>query len=124
MFVSAVRWAAVAGLAARQPGRRASVPWPKAVAVACIPHYGKEERKECMSEIRSRLTAKGQTTIPRAVRKALQLNEGDVLEFELESGAARIRKAAPEDLAYLRLLEGSLAEEWLSPEDAEAFDDL
>lgn len=77
-----------------------------------------------MSAVRSKITAKGQTTIPRAVRRALRLSEGDVLEFELEEDGVRIRKAAPEDLAYLRLLEDSLAEEWLSPEDAEAFDDL
>jgi antitoxin PrlF len=77
-----------------------------------------------MAAIRSKLTAKGQTTIPRAVREALQLKESDLLEFQLEKDAVRIRNAAPEDLAYLRLLEESLAEEWLSPEDAEAFDDL
>jgi len=77
-----------------------------------------------MSAIRSKVTAKGQTTIPRAIRRALQLNEGDLLEFEVAEDSVRIRKAAPEDLAYLRLVEDSLAEEWLSPEDAEAFDDL
>lgn len=77
-----------------------------------------------MTAIRSKLTAKGQTTIPRAVRKALHLKEGDVLEFELDKDGARITKVAPEDLAYLRLLDDNLAEEWLSPEDAEAFDDL
>lgn len=77
-----------------------------------------------MTPIRSKLTTKGQTTIPRAVREALALKDGDVLEFEVEKDAVRIRKVAPEDLAYLRLLEECLAEEWLSPEDAEAFDDL
>jgi antitoxin PrlF len=77
-----------------------------------------------MTAIRSKLTAKGQTTIPRAVRAALDLKEGDLIQFEVENGIARLRKVEPEDLAYLRLLEESLAEEWLSPEDAEAFDDL
>lgn len=77
-----------------------------------------------MSAIRSKLTANGQTTIPKAVREALHLKEGDVLEFEVERDGARIRKVAPEDLAYLRLLEDSLAKEWLSPDDAELFDDL
>jgi AbrB family looped-hinge helix DNA binding protein len=45
-----------------------------------------------MGAIRSRLTAKGQTTIPKAVREALHVKAGDLLEFEVEQDAVRIRK--------------------------------
>ena len=41
----------------------------------------------------SRLTSKGQTTIPRNVRQELHLGEGDALEFELMDGYAILRKA-------------------------------
>jgi antitoxin PrlF len=84
----------------------------------------RRKEKGSLKAIRSKLTAKGQTTIPRAVRQALRLREGDLIEFEVEDGAARLRKVEAEDLAYLRLVEEGLAEEWLSPEDHEAYDDL
>lgn len=71
----------------------------------------------------SKLTSKSQTTIPREVREKLGLRPGDVLVYEIEEDAVRIRKRAPLDIEYLRALETTL-EEWSSPEDAEAYDDL
>lgn len=41
----------------------------------------------------SRLTSKGQTTVPKNVRLELKLQEGDMLEFELMDGYAIVRKA-------------------------------
>lgn len=43
--------------------------------------------------LHSTLTSKGQTTIPRQVRQALELRPGDRLEFVLEGSQARVRKA-------------------------------
>ena len=37
------------------------------------------------------LTSKGQVTVPRAIRKALGLDAGSQLSFELEGGDLRIR---------------------------------
>ncbi len=46
----------------------------------------------------SRITAKGQVTIPVAVRRALHLDVGDEVIFELDPGSgeahAQVRKAA------------------------------
>ena len=43
-----------------------------------------------------RVTAKGQVTIPKAVREDLGIRPGDEVDFvEIESGAYRIRKVAP-----------------------------
>jgi AbrB family looped-hinge helix DNA binding protein len=71
-----------------------------------------------------RLSSKGQTTIPATIRKALALNEGDDLLFELQEGRVVLRKLEPLDIEYLKSVESSFASEWNSPEDEEAFRDL
>ena len=69
------------------------------------------------------LTAKGQVTIPKAVRDALGLNQGDQLSWELDDGSVRVRLITPLDLAYMKGIETNLSE-WASPADEEAFADL
>lgn len=71
----------------------------------------------------SRLTSKGQTTIPREVRQKLSLEPGDTIVYEIEDDSVRLRKQAPLDLSYLRAVQATLSE-WESPEDAAAYDDL
>jgi antitoxin PrlF len=71
----------------------------------------------------TKLTSKGQTTIPREVRDKLALRPGDVIVFEIEGDVVRLRKVEPLDLGYLRAVQTTLCE-WESPEDAEAYDDL
>jgi len=73
----------------------------------------------------SKLTSKHQATVPAEIRAALGLKAGDAIQWDVaEDGAARVRKAARIDWGWHRLVEESLAEEWLSPEDEEAFRDL
>jgi antitoxin PrlF len=45
--------------------------------------------------ITSKLTSKAQTTIPQAVRTALQLREGDELAYVIENGRVVVTKAEP-----------------------------
>ena len=71
----------------------------------------------------SRITSKGQTTIPRKVREKLSLRPGDVIVYEVDDDEVRLRKQSPLDVAYLRAVQATLSE-WESPEDAAAFDDL
>ena len=51
----------------------------------------------------SKLTAKGQTTLPKAVRAALNVKPGDKLRYLLMDGEVRIVKAVP-----IQNLEGAL----------------
>jgi antitoxin PrlF len=71
----------------------------------------------------SRLTAKGQTTIPKEVRRTLSLQPGDTIAYEIDGDEVRLRKQVPLDVTYLRAVQATLSE-WDSPEDAAAFDDL
>jgi len=71
----------------------------------------------------SRLTKKFQTTIPRVIRKKLDLNSGDMVHFELRGNEAVLRKETPLDIAFLQAIEGQLSE-WQSEADDEAYNDL
>lgn len=72
----------------------------------------------------TKLTSKYQATVPADVRAALGLKAGDAIEWDIVDGVARVRKARPVDWLYLKGIEANLADEWLSPEDMEAFRDL
>jgi AbrB family looped-hinge helix DNA binding protein len=72
----------------------------------------------------AKVTAKGQTTIPKEVREALGIGPGDLIVWELSPGKkAVVRRAQPWDFEYLRAVEGTLSE-WTSPADEEAYRDL
>lgn len=73
----------------------------------------------------SKVTAKGQVTIPKEVRKRLRVGAGDVLVYEFqENGLVVMRKLEPFDTGWHRALSATVADEWNSPEDDEAFGDL
>lgn len=66
---------------------------------------------ERTNTLESTLSAKGQTTIPGAVRKRLGLEPGDTLHYELTpEGTVQLRKARKIDLAWARAIEGTLTE--------------
>ena len=68
--------------------------------------------------LKSKVTARSQTTLPNGVRKALRLHPGeDALEWEIRGDEAVVRRAdvAPEEddpalVPFLRLLERDIAE--------------
>lgn len=71
----------------------------------------------------SRLSAKGQVTIPKEVRDKLDLDPGDVVGYEVRDGLVILRRVQPFDRAFHRALSETL-DEWATPEDEEAFRDL
>lgn len=71
----------------------------------------------------AKITARGQTTIPKSIRAAAGLDEGDVVAFEIEGDHLIVRKVTPGRDDYLRGLSEVLSE-WASPEDEDAWRDL
>ena len=67
------------------------------------------------------MTTKGQMTVPKRVRTAVGLAEGDLVVFEVDGPRVTFQKVgAPQTEAEV---ETSL-EEWDSPEDQDAWRDL
>lgn len=50
--------------------------------------------------IESGITAKGQTTLPKAVREALSVKAGDRVRYVIQDGQVRILKAGPVDRLF------------------------
>jgi len=72
----------------------------------------------------SKVTSKGQVTIPKKVRNALDIRQGDVLRLVVEGDRAILTKVAGNDeMAELKALQTTLAE-WSSPADEDAYRDL
>jgi antitoxin PrlF len=84
---------------------------------------GDWDGKADMAQEFATLTAKGQVTVPKAVRDALGLRQGDQLSWVLEEGWVRVRPITPLDQAYLKSLESQLGE-WSGDDDEQAFADL
>jgi len=71
----------------------------------------------------SKLSAKGQITIPADLRKAIGIEPGDIVAYELEGKSVKVKRVDPFDATYHAAIAETL-EEWNSPEDEEAFNDL
>lgn len=71
----------------------------------------------------SKISKKGQLTVPKEMREELNLTPGDRVEFEVDEGELRLRKVEPFDEAYHQATEGTL-NEWMSDADDEAYNDL
>ncbi len=68
----------------------------------------------------AKIGARGRTTIPKTIRDAAGLREGDAISFEIEGDRLVLRKAVPDRHEYLHGL-GEAMPEWLSPEDERAW---
>ena len=72
----------------------------------------------------ARVTAKGQATIPKRIRDAAHIREGDMLAFDLDSNnrITITRIGTSVDVEFSALQE--TLSEWNSPQDEEAWRDL
>lgn len=73
--------------------------------------------------LNAKLTTKYQTTIPKNIRKKLNLEKGDYITFEEVNGVIFIRKMTLFDAEYTKALEATVSD-WDNKEDDEAFNDL
>ena len=71
----------------------------------------------------SRLSRKGQVTIPKAVRAKLRAQPGDILLYEVRDNTVTLRRLEPFDAEFHAALSQTL-DEWSTPEDEGAFRDL
>lgn len=78
---------------------------------------------EVIRMVYSKISKKGQLTIPKEMREELDLTPGDRIKFELDDEELRLRKVESFDEAYHQATEGTL-NEWMSEADDEAYNDL
>jgi antitoxin PrlF len=71
----------------------------------------------------SKLSNKGQVTLPREVRQALGAQAGDTIAYEVEGNAVRLKRHGHFDTAFHAALSNTL-DEWATEADEEAFGDL
>ena len=76
-----------------------------------------------MKTATSKLTTKYQATVPKVIRKKLNLNTGDFVAFDIDGDAIRLRKAKSIDIEFSSALTPTLSE-WMSSNDEEAYKDL
>ena len=68
----------------------------------------------------SKITAKGQTTVPREVRVALKTNPGDLIAWDVASGGrVTVRRLKPNEVEDLLAIHGTLGE-WHTAEAEKA----
>jgi antitoxin PrlF len=70
--------------------------------------------------IHSRITAKAQTTVPLPVRRALGLEAGDDLVWNIEGGSVILTRAAKAADPFVNNF--ATFSEWASDADCKAFD--
>ena len=72
----------------------------------------------------AKITAKGQTTIPQDIRKALKVSSGDLIAWEVsDDGTATVRRVQPMDIEYMRAVEGTMSE-WGTVADEASYGQL
>ncbi len=71
----------------------------------------------------SRISEKGQITIPKNIRESLRAHPGDLLEYEVQGNTVLVKKVEAFDAAFHTALADTV-NEWNSSEDDQAFRDL
>lgn len=73
--------------------------------------------------ITSKVTSKGQITLPKEVRQALGISTGDRIAYRTKDNVVILRKVEPFNAVWHAALSSTM-EEWNSPENDEAWHDL
>lgn len=73
---------------------------------------------------KSTVSSKGQVTIPKRVREVLNVKAGDEIYYDISGRTVTLHRIDPFDAAFHAALGATVAAEWGSTADEEAFDDL
>lgn len=71
---------------------------------------------QTMKTMTSKISEKGQTTVPKEIRDVLNINSGDLIQYEVEGNIIRLRKLDEEEDIWLKSIETTL-EEWHGSDD-------
>ena len=63
-----------------------------------------------MEIITSKITSKGQVTVPKKVRDALELKEGDSVSYEVHDNTAVLKRVPRVDIEWAKSVENTLTE--------------
>jgi len=58
----------------------------------------------------SKITGKGQVTIPKAIRETLDIEEGDYISYEVRDNEIAIKKLPKANLEWARAINSTLSE--------------
>jgi antitoxin PrlF len=64
----------------------------------------------------SKLSSKGQTTIPATIRRQLGIRPGDAICYQVKEGAVHLSKVEKIDVEWAQAIESTLGE-WAGDED-------
>jgi AbrB family looped-hinge helix DNA binding protein len=69
-----------------------------------------------MKTATSKISQKGQTTLPKEIRDVLGINSGDLIQYEVDGNVIKLRKLDAEENIWLKSIESTL-EEWHGSDD-------
>lgn len=64
----------------------------------------------------SKISEKGQTTVPKEIRDILGIRSGDLIQYEVDGNVIRLRRLDVEENIWLKSIESTL-EEWHGSDD-------
>jgi AbrB family looped-hinge helix DNA binding protein len=63
-----------------------------------------------MDVVTARITSKGQVTVPKKIRDALEIEEGDTVSYEVHDNTAVMKRIPKVDVEWARAIEKTLTE--------------
>ena len=69
-----------------------------------------------MKAVVSKISDKGQITLPKCIRDVLSVHSGDLIVYEVSGNIVKMKKQNVDEQTYLKAMESTL-EEWQGSQD-------